>query len=278
MENIKLLEYTSEAGASLWLTALPLKAQGFHLAKQPFNDALHLRYGIQHEKLPMFCVCGSSYTVDHALSCPRGGFVTIRHNEICDITGEILKEVCNDVEIEPHLQKITGEKFKFKTSVTTEEARLDVAARGFWTRGSKAFADVKVFNPFAKRYSLMSSSSAHRSNEQEKKRKYNERVLEVEHGSFTPLIFTCLGGMSVECNRFYKRLAEILSEKRDTPYNDTINWIKTKISFSLLRTTILCIRGSRSLRKTGSSPIEPVATTDIEVAVNEARLNSFQDI
>ena len=51
--------------------------------------------------------------------------------------------------------------------------------------------------------------------ENEKKRLYNHRILQIEHGTFTPLIFTCFGGMSRECQKFYSRLSEIISDKRE---------------------------------------------------------------
>ena len=53
--------------------------------------------------------------------------------------------------------------------------------------------------------------------EQEKKRAYNQRVLEVENGVFTPLVFSTSSGMGREASEFYKRLADRLSEKRDNP-------------------------------------------------------------
>ena len=46
------------------------------------------------------------------------------------------------------------------------------------------------------------------------KGKYNNRILEVDMGTFTPLIFSYMGGMSREPNRFYNRLAELIFEKR----------------------------------------------------------------
>ena len=60
-----------------------------------------------------------------------------------------------------------------------------------------------------------SLEAVHRSNEAAKKREYNERVMQVEHGTFTPLVFSSLGGMSVECSKFYSRLNEMLAAKRD---------------------------------------------------------------
>ena len=93
-----------EKGSSTWLTALPLAEHGFTLHKGAFHDALALRYGWTPSNLPAKCECGSSFSVEHALSCARGGFPSIRHNEIGDLTATLLTEVCNDVRIEPVLQ------------------------------------------------------------------------------------------------------------------------------------------------------------------------------
>ena len=45
-----------------------------------------------------------NFSVDHALSCPKGGFPSIRHNEIRDITANLLSEVCNDVCIDVEIK------------------------------------------------------------------------------------------------------------------------------------------------------------------------------
>ena len=61
-------------GASSWLTTLPIDAHGFALHKGGFRDALCLRYNWAPPHLPTKCACGSNFTIDHALSCPTGGF------------------------------------------------------------------------------------------------------------------------------------------------------------------------------------------------------------
>ena len=43
------------------------------------------------------CTCLTNFTIEHALNCPRGGFPTLRHNEIRNLTGNLLTEVCHDV-------------------------------------------------------------------------------------------------------------------------------------------------------------------------------------
>ena len=82
-------------------------------------------------------------------------------------------------------------------------------------------------------------------NENDKKRHYNRRILDVEHGAFTPLVFSTTGGMGPECERFHKEVAKRLSEKRSEPYSQTMSYIRSRISFSLLRSALMCLRGSR---------------------------------
>ena len=71
-------------------------------------------------------------TVEHALSCARGGLPTIRHNEIRDLTANLLTEVCNDVRIEPELQAVTTEHLTGATANSQDGARLNISANGVW--------------------------------------------------------------------------------------------------------------------------------------------------
>ena len=91
--------------------------------------------------------------MEHVLNCHHGGLPTIRHNELCDLTANLMSEICHDVTTEPELQPLTGENMRYRSAITTDGARLDVRAQGFWgSRNTKDFFDVKVFNPFAKSY------------------------------------------------------------------------------------------------------------------------------
>ena len=139
------------------LTALPIKEHGFILNKQAFWDSLYLRSNTPHQNLPAKCVCNKPFTVEHALSCHREEFIIIRHNEIRDFTAELLAECHNNVQVEPNLSPLTGKTFPAST-ITTDEARVDIAACGGWIKGKMGFFDVRVFNPTAKTY-LKSSSS-----------------------------------------------------------------------------------------------------------------------
>ena len=87
----------------------------------------------------------------------------------------------------------------------------------------------------------------------EKKRHYEERVREVERATFTPLVMSTTGGMGRAATTFYKRLASMIGEKQNTHYTQTMNWIRCKLSFALLRASIMSIRGARSSRHHAAS-------------------------
>ena len=77
----------------------------------------------------------------HVLSCPKGGYPSICHNEVRDLTAKLMTEVCHDVCVEPTLQPVTGEVFSNATAISEDGARLDIAANGFWGgRFERAFS------------------------------------------------------------------------------------------------------------------------------------------
>ena len=138
--------------------------------------------------------------------------------------------VCYDVHVEPALQPITGEELARGTN-KAPDARLDVHCRGFWERQSAAFFDTRVCHPNADSYRDLSLKQIYRIHENEKKRKHNSRVTEIEQGTFTPLVFTTTGWMADECLRCHSRLAELLSAKKQESYATTISWVRAKVSF-----------------------------------------------
>ena len=187
------------------------------------------------------------FSVEHALSCPRGGFPTLRHNDIRDFTADLLTHVCSNVVIEPELQPLTGESLSGGSANIEDGARLDVAVDGFWgAKRQRTFLDVRVFNPFAPSNRKSSLLTTYNNHEREKRRAYNQRVSEIERGTFSPLVFSLTGGMGKESTIFYKRLASLLSSKWDEPYSLILNWIRVSLGFSLLRSSIQCLRGARS--------------------------------
>ena len=238
------MELASEKGASSWLTALPLTEFGFSLHKGAFRDAVALRYGWLPPQSPRLYDCGSNFSIDHCLSCPKGGFPSLKNSEVRDHTARLLTEIYHDVRVEPHHRR---DSFQFHCKHARRCAPIDIAASGLWRgRFQRTFVDVRVFNPHAASNRGGQLSACFRKHENTKKRAYERRIREVVHVSFTPLVFSASGGMAREATSFYKRLASLLAAKRGQTYSCTITWLRCLLSFSLLRSAIQCIRGARS--------------------------------
>jgi len=80
--------------------------------------------------------------------------------------------------------------------------------------------------------------------ERSQNQQYNRRVLEIEHGSFTPLVFSSYSGCSPDTDRF------IIKER------------STKVAEKQIRSAVLCIRGPRSIQNQ-THTIDP---TNVDIA------------
>ena len=108
----------------------------------------------------------------------------------------------------------------------------------------------------------------YRQQERSKRREYEQRVREVDRGTFTPLVFSSSGSAGTAASAFLKRLASLLSQKMGASYSSTIGWLRCRLSFALLRCSILCLRGCRSK---GLREIPELSQPD--VAVSDARVD-----
>ena len=142
--------------------------------------------------------------------------------------------------------------------------------RGFWERQRAAFFNIRVCHPNADSYRDLSPKQIYRIHENQKKRKYNSRVTEIEQGTFTPLVFTTTRGMADECPRYHSRLADLLSAKkaRDQSHATTISWVRAKVSFAILRSALLCLRGLGTPRRRNLD----VKDRDLEIEKGQAGL------
>ena len=70
--------------------------------------------------------------------------------------------------------------------------------------------------------------------------------------------------MAPEAKVFFKRLASMIAEKRGESNSNTMAWLRCVIGFCLLRTSLTCLRSSRSvaahLKVTDSNIAEATAT------------------
>ena len=236
------------------MSASPIKSLGFVLNKQEFRDSICMRYGWNIPDTPAYCQCGKKNDLDHTLICSKGGYVNMRHNGIRDLEGELMKEVCRDVKIEPHLQPI-GEREL--SGITEDKARLDVSGVGVWGLHERTFLDIKVIHPNCATNMPMALPDLYVHHENIKKKAYKERVLNVEHGSLTPIVFSTAGGASPEANRHHKRIAQLIALKRKEEYAQVMQYIRTRLRFNLLRSILVAIRGERG-RSSRADPVSSI--------------------
>ena len=197
--------------------------------------------------------------INHTLICKSGGYVIFRHNKMRDTEAELLREVCRDVRIEPELMPMEPITFE-RNGNNAEKARLDISARGIWSSFEKTFFDVRVLHPNATSYRNKTLPELFRQHEREKKRLYNNRVIQVEKGTFTPLVFSTNGGMAPEATRYHKRLAELIAMKRNERYSEVMNYIRTRLRFDMLRSVLVSIRGVRGKpKKLTTAPISSLS-------------------
>ena len=97
-------------------------------------------------------------------------------------------------------------------------------------------------------------------------REYKARIQEVEHGDFNPLVFTTVGGMAPQCQIVVKKLSEKLAAKQSLNQSVVAGWLKVRLSFALLRTTLMCVRGTRKRKLLNID-------TNIDLAVSQARIS-----
>ncbi len=103
---------------------------------------------------------------------------------------------------------------------------MDVAATGVYGRMERAYFDVRVTYPNSPSNKSLTSKQLYRKHEQEKKAKYEERILEVEKGSFCPLVYSTTGGVGNLCETHHKRVASLIAEKRKEDYPSVIRYIR----------------------------------------------------
>ena len=105
-------------------TALPIEEHRFCLSKGSFRDALSLRYGWPILNVSSKCACGSTFSVDHAMICHKGGIPTLPHNEVRDLTAELLAETAPGVSTEPRLQPLHDEVFQLRSANREDDTSI----------------------------------------------------------------------------------------------------------------------------------------------------------
>ena len=73
-----------------WLSAVPHRLNVTELSWEEFRDNLCLRYGLMPQDIPATCDgCGKQLSIEHALSCRKGGLVLARNDDAAKEWGDL---------------------------------------------------------------------------------------------------------------------------------------------------------------------------------------------
>ena len=248
----KRLERMKETGA--WLAAIPDRLSGTVLSYQEWHDNISLRYGWTPNGLPRTCDgCGAGFTVEHGLNCKKGGLVSLRHNDECDEWAHLCGLALGNsrVTTEPLIFYGDGMRVHQGPGSTTnghslgEEARGDVSAHGFWQRARSTVFDVRITDTDAKSYGNCDSAKLLERFAQQKRNTYEAACLE-RRKDFTPLCYSVDGMPCKAAKAAERRLASLLSAKWGRQYSEMVNFIRTRMSLSVVRSNTLLLRSERA--------------------------------
>ena len=97
---------------------------------------------------------------------------------------------------------------------------------------SMHFFDIRVFNPLAASNHRLPLPQSFLSPERETRIAYEQRVHEVEHGSFTLLVLAATSGMGEAATVSYGQIACLIATKRAQPYCQVIGWLRCVLGFN----------------------------------------------
>jgi len=246
-ERRRIQRSTSTGG---WLTVTPSDANGTTLAANEFRDGLLLRYGLRPHNLPERCDgCKAPFTVNHAMCCPKGGLIGIRHDEMKMEWHSICAQAFKPSRVtdEPEIHSGRGPILVQNAdgmSAALPETRGDIGVHGFYERAVTTIFDVSICDTDCVSYRNMDPAQVLVNREKAKKKKHLAACL-AQRRTFTPLVFSVDGLRAKETNAACKHVAAKLAAKWNRSYSDVCGYVHSRLSIALVRSASLCLRGAR---------------------------------
>ena len=184
--------------------------------------------------------------MDHAQGCKLGGFIYRRHDDTVEGLAHRMKQGgYDDVEVEPpgcKSSRASGSSTRPPTTRRKRAVTCECATSGPMRKTHSLTEGVLPAAPLYRSRKLVSLC---KSIAADKKRKYEERITPVEHGTFTPLTFPSSGGKDPEATVVVKKLAADIATKRKEPYSSVVSVLRIKIAFSLARSADFAVCEAR---------------------------------
>ena len=157
--------------------------------------------------------CGEGFSIEHALSCKKGGLVTQRHDDARDEAGNLAAQAFTKgrVSYEPLINygRDTSAAMPCVAATTGnqagEEARGNVLVHGLWDKSTGCVLDTRVTDTDARSYAQLSSSQVLKAAEKVTKDKSLAPCLARRRG-FMPLVYSVDGMSGKEAKSFERRI------------------------------------------------------------------------
>jgi hypothetical protein len=230
-------------GGSAWLAVVPLESLGLDLDSLTFRDAVALRFGLPlPEALPQACPsCGQDMSVDHALKCKKGGWVSKRHQAVLRAWKRYLEMAgVTPLFEEPYLIPVRHGAAVRPGTTKALDARADLVGRGVFAVGKDAYFDIVVVDTGAASYGNRPTMNILESHERRKRTEYEDRITPL--GSFTPLACSVYGTLGPAATMTAHRVARRYDEGREER-DAVLDLHHVLIQTAVLKATSLCLRG-----------------------------------
>jgi hypothetical protein len=202
--------------------------------------------------LPAICnACNLPYSTNHALNCPFGGLVILRHTDIREELGAIATEVFQPtaVTVEPILSSNPASTIippgqhihNTMTTLTTDppaatanqvhtanntQERRDIVIRGLFKRGTNAIIDIRIANLDSSSYRSQDPEKVLQQQETAKRQKYQD-ICETRRESFhPPFIASADGILAPEAIKILQHLAHITANKTQKPHSAMVKHLR----------------------------------------------------
>ena len=145
---------------------------------------------------------------------------------------------------------LAGEILPRGTNIA-DEARSDIRARGILRTAQDTFIDARITNLNSVSARNKTFAAIYASHEKQKNVEYEERIVQIEKGSFVPFIMSATGGLGPAANSFIQRVAQRIAAKRREPYSKIVCLLRNELAYCLARAMITNLRASRTVRSHG---------------------------
>ena len=227
-----------------FLLVKPLTRNGATLTAAEFRDGVDLRYGRKPPDLPPECYAcadGLPLTLQHSLTCKKGGGIVGRH----DIVATSLATIAEAA--------VSKAKVKKECMVRPNPARgrdgppglfSDVRIMGLKPKepAKSVDIDVRMFYPDAASAESSSIQALLKRNETDKNNKYKSACISVGT-EFEPFVCTTDGVLAEGAERVMKSIGAAIADKWGKHKGEVMAWIRGRLSLSIVRAASACMRG-----------------------------------